>query len=126
LSRRASTSAEAERVGHDQTVQPAASNELSEVSVAKHVEAYDSVRFPDNFYAGLIVGLDRARGQGVIRSFSGRNIRFEFPFVEVVGALPGRNMPGIELLHEGDKVGFDVGWTSKGLRVTRIKPGHNR
>jgi hypothetical protein len=126
LSRRASTSDETESVGHDDTVQPAASNELSESSVAKDVEAYDSVRFPDNFYAGQIVGLDRARGQGVIRSFSGRDIRFEFPFVEVVGALPGGNMPGIELLHQGDKVGFDVGWTSKGLRVTRIKPSHRR
>ena len=126
MSRRASTGAEAESVGHDDTVQPAASNELSESPVTNDVEAYDSVRFPDNFYAGLIVGLDRARGQGVIRSFSGRDIRFEFPFVEVVGALPGGNMPGVELLHQGDKVGFDVGWTSKGLRVTRIKPGHRR
>jgi len=31
-------------------------------------------------------------------------------------------MPGIELLKEGDRVGFDVGWTSSGLRVTTIKP----
>jgi hypothetical protein len=31
-------------------------------------------------------------------------------------------MPGVELLHEGDTIRFDVGWTSKGLRVTTIKP----
>lgn len=28
----------------------------------------------------------------------------------------------MELLKEGGRVGFDVGWTSKGLRVTTIKP----
>jgi hypothetical protein len=26
------------------------------------------------------------------------------------------------MLSEGDSVGFDVGWTSSGLRVTMIKP----
>jgi len=45
-----------------------------------------------------------------------------FPFVHVVGAKIGGRMPGIDLLHEGDVVGFDVGWTSKGLRVTTISP----
>jgi len=83
---------------------------------------FDSERFPDNFYKGLIVFLDRMRGRGVIRSFSGREIPFEFPFVSVVGAPIGRSRAGIELIKEGDSVGFDVGWTSSGLRVTRIKP----
>jgi hypothetical protein len=85
-------------------------------------EAYERERFPDDFYPGLIVFLDRVRGRGVIRSHSGREIRFEFPFVSVVGAELGGRAPGIDLVHQGDKVGFDVGWTSKGLRVTRIKP----
>jgi hypothetical protein len=84
--------------------------------------AYDHERFPDGFYSGLIVFLDQVRGRGVIRSFSGREIRFQFPFVSVSGAELGGRTPGIELLHQGDTVGFDVGWTSKGLRVTRIKP----
>ena len=85
-------------------------------------EAYDRERFPDGFYQGLIVSLDRVRGRGVIRSYSGREIRFEFPFVSVAGAVLGGRAPGIDLLHQGDRVGFDVGWTSKGLRVTTIKP----
>jgi hypothetical protein len=88
----------------------------------KEKEAYERERFPDDFYPGLIVFLDRVRGRGVIRSHSGREIRFEFPFVSVVGAELGGRAPGIDLLHQGDRVGFDVGWTSKGLRVTRIKP----
>ena len=84
--------------------------------------AYDHDRFPENFYPGLITFLDRVRGRGVIRSTSGREVRFEFPFVTVVGAELGGHAPGIELLRQGDNVGFDVGWTSKGLRVTKINP----
>jgi hypothetical protein len=83
---------------------------------------YDSERFPGNFYQGMILKLDRARGRGVVRSHSGKEIPFEFPFVAVVGAPIGGRMPGIELIREGDIVGFDVGWTSKGLRITTIHP----
>lgn len=85
-------------------------------------DAFDTERFPDNFYPGMIMRLDRSRGRGVIRSHSGKEIPFEFPFVAVVGAPVGGRMPGIELLSEGEIVGFDVGWTSKGLRVTMIRP----
>jgi hypothetical protein len=85
-------------------------------------QPYDRERFPDGFYPGVIVFLDRARGRGVIRSHSGREIRFEFPFVGIAGAALGGRTPGIDLLQQGDTVGFDVGWTSKGLRVTTIKP----
>jgi hypothetical protein len=79
-------------------------------------------RAEDNFYHGLIVFLDRVRGRGAIRSYSGREIQFQFPFVAVVGAPIGGRYPGIDRLNQGDTVGFDVGWTSKGLRVTQIKP----
>ena len=85
-------------------------------------EAFDRERFPDAFYPGVIVSLDRVRGRGIIRAYSGREIRFEFPFVSVVGAALGGRTPGIDLLRQGDRVGFDVGWTSRGLRVTTIKP----
>jgi hypothetical protein len=85
-------------------------------------EVFDDEHFPDNFYAGLIVSLDRVRGRGVIRSFHGREIPFQFPFVTVVGAPLGGRMPGIQLIKQGDSVGFDVGWTDKGLRVTTIRP----
>ena len=79
-------------------------------------------RAQDNFYHGLIVYLDRVRGRGAIRSYSGREIQFQFPFVAVIGAPIGGRNPGIDRLNQGDTVGFDVGWTSKGLRVTQIKP----
>jgi hypothetical protein len=69
---------------------------------------FDSERFPGNFYPGMIMRLDRTRGRGVVRSHTGKEI-------------PGI-APGIELLREGDSIGFDVGWTSHGLCVTTIKP----
>ncbi len=83
---------------------------------------FDGERFPGNFYQGMILKLDRARGRGVVRSHSGKEVPFEFPFVSIVGAGIGGTMPGIELIDEGDIIGFDVGWTSKGLRVTTINP----
>jgi len=86
------------------------------------MDEFDSDRFPGNFYPGMIMRLNRTRGRGVVRSHSGKEIRFEFPFVTVVGARIGGRKPGIELLNEGDSVGFDVGWTSRGLRVTIIRP----
>jgi hypothetical protein len=85
-------------------------------------DEFDSERFPGNFYQGMILKLDRSRGRGVVRSHSGKEIKFEFPFVAVLGAGIGGNMPGIDLIREGDIIGFDVGWTSKGLRVTTIHP----
>lgn len=85
-------------------------------------DVFDPERFPDNFYRGVIVRLNRASLKGLVRSDSGREIPFEFPFVAVVGAPLGGRAPGIEMLHVGDHVGFDVGWCSKGLVVTKIKP----
>jgi hypothetical protein len=85
-------------------------------------DEYDGERFPGNFYQGMILKLDRARGRGVVRSHSGKEIPFQFPFVAVTGAPIGGTMPGIDLIREGDIVGFDVGWTSKGLRITTIHP----
>jgi len=92
--------------------------------IVQKASARDSAddRVEDNFYRGLIVFLDRVRGRGAIRSFSGREIQFQFPFVAVIGAPIGGRNPGIDRLNQGDTVGFDVGWTSKGLRVTQIKP----
>src|SRR5690348_8247797 len=85
-------------------------------------DEFDSERFPDNFYRGMIARLDRARGRGLVRSHQGRELPFQFPFVQVTGAPIGGRFPGIDLLNEGDSVGFDVGWTSSGLTVTVIRP----
>ena len=39
-------------------------------------ELFDRERFPDRFYPGVIVLLDRVRGRGLIRAYSGREIRY--------------------------------------------------
>ncbi len=64
-------------------------------------DAFDPERFPDNFYRGVIVRLNRASLKGLVRSDSGREIPFQFPFVAVVGAPLGGRAPGIEMLHVG-------------------------
>jgi hypothetical protein len=69
----------------------------------------------DPFYRGTIVRVQYGRGMGILRTGSGREVRFVVPFVEFVD---GRR---IEDLTEGMEVGYDVGWTSRGLRVTKIK-----
>ena len=69
----------------------------------------------ERFYRGTIVKLDFGRRTGLIRTGNGREVRFAVPFVEI---LDGRRF---EDLSEGTSVGFDLGWTSRGLRVTQIK-----
>jgi hypothetical protein len=70
----------------------------------------------DFFYHGVIAAVNWSRGTGTVRSGNGREIPFEFPLVTMIG---GERR--IEHLLPGMRVGFDVGWTSKGLRVTAIK-----
>jgi len=70
------------------------------------------------FYRGTLIRLSRGGGHGVVRSAStGREVPFEFQHVVVLGD-PGRT--GAVELREGMTVGYDVGWTSRGLRVTKI------
>jgi hypothetical protein len=69
------------------------------------------------YYRGRIVKLQRGAGRGRLRSVStGRDIPFVFQFVTMVGPH-GR----FEDLREGMEVGFDVSWTSRGLRVSVIR-----
>lgn len=69
----------------------------------------------DPFYRGTILRVQYGRGEGILRTGSGREVPFAAPFVNFLG---GRS---IRDLAEGMEVGFDVGWTSRGLRVTTIK-----
>lgn len=96
---------------------------LADAAEAREDVAAPNEEFPDNFYQGLIVFLDSVRGRGTLRSYSGREFHFQFPFVAVVGAPLGGKFPGIDRIRQGDVVGFDVGWTSRGLCVTQIKSG---
>lgn len=67
------------------------------------------------FYIGTVRRVNYANGSGAIRTGSGRDVPFIRPFVDV---LDGRT---IDEIAPGMEVGFDVGWTSRGLRITKIK-----
>jgi hypothetical protein len=71
----------------------------------------------DHFYHGVISKIFWSNETGVIRSDSGREVPFVFEFVTLLGA-PRQD---INFLRPGMRVGFDVGWTSKGLRASVIK-----
>jgi hypothetical protein len=72
------------------------------------------------FYRGTLIRWSRGSRQGVVRSdASGREISFDLQHVVV---LDGSGNPGGIELREGLAVGFDVGWTSRGLRVTKLFP----
>ena len=71
---------------------------------------------PDRFYNGTIKKLFPGAGMGVVRSSTGREISFAAAHVILTGPIRR-----FEDLREGMMVGFDVGWTSKGLRVTVLR-----
>jgi hypothetical protein len=64
----------------------------------------------------VIAKIRWGHGTGLVRSGSGREIPFELSFVTIIG-----ERRHVEALREGMRVGFDVGWTSHGLRVTVLK-----
>jgi len=70
----------------------------------------------DRYYRGTVHKLSRSAQRGTIRSATGRNIPFMFMHVTMVG--PHRRF---EDLREGQEIGYDVSWTSKGLRVSVIR-----
>ena len=73
-------------------------------------------RHEDLFHHGVISKLFPTNNMGLVRTESGREVPFSFQFVELLGQV---KKPGD--LREGQEVGYDLGWTSKGLRVTKIK-----
>jgi len=71
-------------------------------------------------YRGTVVRFTPGSGSGVVRSRAGREVPFELQHVVVLGELVAS--PGRYAIAVGQEVGFDVGWTSRGLRVTKLFP----
>jgi cold shock CspA family protein len=78
--------------------------------------APDAIDSPNKYYRGTVHKLSRSAQRGTIRSANGRNIPFMFMHVTMVG--PHQRF---EDLREGQEVGYDVSWTSKGLRISVIR-----
>ena len=70
----------------------------------------------EKFYRGTVIALSRGARRGTIRGASGRQIPFMFMHVTMVG--PHQRF---DELREGMEVGYDVSWTSRGLRVSVIR-----
>ena len=71
---------------------------------------------PDRFYHGVVSRLFPSNNMGLIRGQSGREVPFVYNQVILLGEI---KKP--QDLKEGRRVGYDLGWTSRGLRVTKIK-----
>ena len=79
-------------------------------------EDTDRLEQSDLYYHGIIRRLSPRKGTGVVRTASGRDVRFSYQMVRMSGPL--RSPKG---LREGMVVGYDVGWGGHGLRVTKIR-----
>jgi hypothetical protein len=71
----------------------------------------------EHYYRGTITRVYYGSESGTLTSeASHREYQFKFPTVQIIGPIPR-----IDGLRVGMSVGFDVGWTSRGLRVTVIR-----
>ncbi|MDH3444470.1 MAG: hypothetical protein OEN50_11135 [Deltaproteobacteria bacterium] len=70
----------------------------------------------DLFHRGVITKLFPSNNTGFVRIESAREIPFSYEFVILCGEAKT-----VHDLREGDPVGYDLGWTPSGLRVTKIK-----
>ena len=69
------------------------------------------------YYRGVISRVFYGSESGTLTSeTSGRTYQFRYPSVRIIGPIPR-----IDGLREGMRVGFDLGWTSRGLRVSVIR-----
>jgi hypothetical protein len=70
----------------------------------------------DLYHHGSITKLFPSNNAGIVRTESGREVPFSYELVILCGEAKS-----VQDLREGDRVGYDLGWTSRGLRVTKIK-----
>ena len=70
----------------------------------------------DFYHQGVITKLFPSNNTGVVRTESGRELTFSYEFV----ILYGEAQSPLDL-KVGAQVGYDLGWTASGLKVTKIK-----
>jgi hypothetical protein len=70
----------------------------------------------DLYHHGVITKLFPSNNTGVVRTESGREVPFSYELVVLCGEAKS-----VQDLREGERVGYDVGWTSHGLRVMKLK-----
>ncbi|TMA61003.1 MAG: hypothetical protein E6J73_12850 [Deltaproteobacteria bacterium] len=70
----------------------------------------------DFYHQGVITKLFPSNNTGVVRTESGRELTFSYELVLLLGEAKSPLD-----LNVGEPVGYDLGWTSAGLRVTKLK-----
>lgn len=70
----------------------------------------------DFYHQGVITKLFPSNNTGVVRTESGRELTFSYDLV----IMCGQKSSPLDL-KVGDSVGYDLGWTSAGLRITKLK-----
>jgi len=70
----------------------------------------------DNYHHGVITKLFPSNNTGIVRTESGRELPFSYELVILTGEAKT-----VQDLREGEPVGYDLGWTSSGLKITKIK-----
>jgi hypothetical protein len=70
----------------------------------------------DFYHQGVITKLFPSNNTGVVRTESGRELTFSYDLVIILGEVKSP----LEL-KVGERVGYDLGWTSNGLRITKLK-----
>src|SRR5438093_13678686 len=73
----------------------------------------------DLFHHGVITKLFPSNNMGIVRTESGREVPFSFELVVLCGEAKS-----VEGSREGERVGYDIGWSSSDIRVTKIKTYH--
>lgn len=68
------------------------------------------------FYRGVILRLHAGSRTGLVRTGTGREVPFAMADLRLLGTERG-----FGALREGMEIGFDLGWTSHGRRVTTIR-----
>lgn len=76
----------------------------------------ESSQNADYYHHGTITKLFPSNGTGIVRTESGREVPFSYDLVVLSGEAKKPHD-----LKEGQRVGYDLGWTSSGLRITKIK-----
>lgn len=76
----------------------------------------DPERIEGRYYRGRIVRFNPRTGYGFVATPSGSHLFFYLDQVR----LEGENASKREV-QAGRLVGFDVGWTSRGLRISKLK-----
>ena len=70
----------------------------------------------DLYHHGVITKLFPSNNTGIVRTESGRELPFSYELVILCGEAKT-----VQDLKEGERVGYDLGWTSGGLKITKIK-----